>query len=261
MNKNILKKAYKIYKEKGSKELLCAVWDNLKGNRSNYKEVSYSQCGEDRIVSYLLKMIAGNTGGVNYLDIGCNHPYRLNNTALLRETFPIYKGVLVEPNPELYKLIKKKRKRDIVVNAGIGIKRGKLPYYMLNVNTLNTFSKEEAEQAVSKGYQIERHMEIEVLEINAVLKRYFPDGKLEFMSVDTEGGDYDLLRKIDYEFIRPAVICVETLEFMAGKDKEVFALIDFFKQKEYMLYADTWINTIFVDKRRMERGCANSLFS
>lgn len=51
------------------------------GDRKNWnKNISFSQCGEDLLVSYILKNIM-QINKISYLDIGCNHPYRLNNTA------------------------------------------------------------------------------------------------------------------------------------------------------------------------------------
>lgn len=248
-----LKKVLKICRSSGGGRKLFNITKNrMKNLISGYGETCYSQSGEDIIVSSLINMMKGREP-VSYLDVGCNHPVCFNNTFLLRRKFPIRKGVLVEPNPELCGLIRKKRRNDIVLNMGIGTETGELLYYMMNADTLNTFSKKDADRAVANGYCVENCVNIQVLEINLFLKKYFPERKLDFLSIDTEGGEFETLTKIDYDFIRPAIICVETLEFMGGKDEKLHELIDFYRKRRYMVYADTWINTIFVDEWKINK--------
>lgn len=94
------------------------------GNTKNWdRKISFSQCGEDLIVSLILKDVM-NANRISYLDIGCNHPYRLNNTAILRKKFEVRKGILIEPNPNIVNLIKRKRKKDICLNIGVGSRGG-----------------------------------------------------------------------------------------------------------------------------------------
>lgn len=85
------------------------------------RKISFSQCGEDLIVSYILKNVM-DADRIAYIDIGCNHPYWLNNMVILRNTFEVRKGVLIEPNPDVVKIIRRKRKKDICLNIGIGVR-------------------------------------------------------------------------------------------------------------------------------------------
>lgn len=123
---------------------------------------------------------------------------------------------------------------------------------MMDVNTLNTFSKEEADNALKKGFRIEKCINVKIHDINAVLQKYFADGRLDFLSIDIEGNDFEVLKAIQYDKIRPSVICTETLEFMGGKDERLFDLIEFYKKRDYVLIADTWINSIFIDTRKVK---------
>lgn len=222
-------------------------------NEFRYGKKSYSQSGEDLLVVYVLKYVL-ERDEISYLDIGCNHPYKINNTILLRDIFKVKKGILVEPNPELEKKLRRARKKDIILNKGIGVKNDWMKYYMMSVDTLNTFSKEEAELAVEKGYRIEKSIDIEVLDINELLHKEFMYDGLDFLSIDIEGIDFKILQSIEYDKIRPTVICVETVEFMGGKEEEMNSIVSFLTSQDYMIYADTWINTIFVDRRAMANG-------
>ena len=71
----------------------------------------------------------------------------------------------------------------------------------------------------------------------------FPD----FLSLDVEGLDFDILSSIDYDANYHKVICVETIEYTpdgtGGKNNDI---IQFLLSKNYFVFADTFINTIFV---------------
>jgi FkbM family methyltransferase len=211
---------------------------------------SYAQSGEDIIISDLFSRL-GITHP-SYLDIGANEPVALNNTyrLYLRGS----RGVLVEPNPVLYKKLLKKRKKDICLHAGIAFDiQSEAPYYIFSekYHGLNTFSKEDAvfwedtgTDALGK-HAVERTLMINLLPINDVMKDHFsPHPNL--ISIDVEGLDMPILRSIDFERFRPEVFCVETLDFGPGqsetKSKEPE---EFFRSKGYFIYADTYINTIF----------------
>lgn len=126
---------------------------------------------------------------------------------------------------------------------------GVLPYYMMDDNTLNTFSKHEADKVIQKGIRMEKCVNVKIYEINGILQKYFADGNLDLLSIDIEGNDLEVLKAIQYDKIRPAVICTETLEFMGGKEDDMF---DFYKKKNYVLIADTWVNSIFIDKEQIK---------
>lgn len=247
--KKFKKTSGKLYKiGKSGYHVLDFIFGNTKcWNRS----ISFSQCGEDLLVAFILKNVM-QINKISYLDIGCNHPYRLNNTAILRKEFEVRKGILIEPNPDLFHLIREKRKQDICLNIGVGLRGEVLPYYMMDNDTLNTFSKEEADNAVQKGFQVKKCMDVKIYEINAILQKYFTDSGLDFLSIDIEGNDFEVLKAIRYDRIRPSVICTETLEFMGGKDERLFGLIEFYKKKDYVLIADTWINSVFIDVRQVK---------
>ena len=91
---------------------------------------------------------------------------------------------------------------------------------------------------------------IDIIPINDLLKKHFPDRRLDFLSIDIEGQDEEIVKSIDFSFIRPAIICIETAMYMGGKNESLPELINFFESNEYYLTADTSLNSIFIDGRR-----------
>lgn len=217
---------------------------------SRYKK-SYSQSGEDAIVKFIFDQI-----GVNYptyLDIGAHHPFILSNTALLSLSGST--GVNIEPNPTLFKLFEKNRSKDVNINMGISEEEGELDYYSLSDPGLNTFSKKEAEEYVNEhGHKLLSVDKMKTITIANVLKEHcngiFPD----FLSLDVEGLDLSLLKSIDYEGSTPTVICAETSTHSTkGHTEKIQSIIDFVCSKDYILYADTNINSIFVKRDKWLR--------
>lgn len=84
--------------------------------------------------------------------------------------------------------------------------------------------------------------------INELAENHFlKTNKPNFVSLDVEGMDLSILKSWDFEEFRPAVLCVETLTYSKNNDeRKISEIIDFLKAKRYKVYADTYINTIFV---------------
>ena len=220
---------------------LLAGWQIIRSRMNP----GFSQAGEDKIIHYLLSHYLG-IEKPSYLDIGTNHPILFNNTYL----FYIRggRGVCVEPDPRFYTLIRRYRRKDVVLKAGIGFKGEKsAAFYVFPQaqSAWNTFSKEEAEIRRSESgidYQIEQQ---ELLDINQTISLHFKTG-LDIFSLDAEGIDFDIIKSLDLEKHRPKVICVETISFStSGKPGKMQELINYISQRGYFIFADTHINTIF----------------
>ena len=154
----------------------------------------------------------------------------------------------MEPDAVLAQAFAKGRPRDRCLNIGIGPKDGIADFFHMTTSTLNTFSREQAEQYQSYGNQrIERVARVPIRNINAVIGENF-DGAPELVSLDVEGLDLAVLQSLDFSRYRPLVFCVETLSYTEDQsERKLDEIIDWMKRQGYMLYADTYINSIFVD--------------
>lgn len=226
---------------------MLEIAENIHGNKTFLKKPlfkrSYSQLGEDMIVDFLFYI--HKISKPSYIDIGAHDPYNLSNTAYFYEKG--CKGINIEPNPVLFDKIARVREEDINLNIGIGSENEELDFYVMNSTTMGTFSREQAEELVKEhGLKIEEVIRVPVNTLEYVINRYnngiFPD----FLSLDAEGLDEEILKSIDYEKSYPKVICVETVEYSIDTTghKET-GIIDFLKEKKYRIFADTYVNTIF----------------
>lgn len=212
---------------------------------------TFSQAGEDTLIKRVLDSL--DISKPLYLDIGAHDPIFRNNTYLFYRAGG--SGVLIEPDPLLFEKIKKKRRRDLCLNVGVSSEtEDEADFFLMSASILNTFSREEAIKVQEETDQrITGVIKVKLVSINTILKKYFPQ-ELNLLSLDIEGLDFDILKAMDFSIVRPDVICVETITYSEKRDgKKRYDIIDFLLGKNYFVYADTYINTIFVDRIKWEQ--------
>lgn len=209
-----------------------------------YSIESYSQCGEDIIIDFVAK--ACNLTIRNYFDIGANHPYCGSNT------FKFYQqgacGVCVEPIPQMARKFTKKRPRDIIINKAIAGIEKSLRFYVIDPSTLSTFDEAARDRALqTPGASLVETIEVDALTLDQLFKDY---GTPDLLCIDVEGGDLQLISSWSTTKYRPSILCVEDLEYShERKEKVSVGVTDYLTNQGYMLFADTFINRIFVDKK------------
>jgi FkbM family methyltransferase len=214
-------------------------------DHSSNARSSYSQSGEDLIISQLFLQL--KIQRIRYLDIGAHHPTYLSNT------YYFYReggdGVCVEPDPTLCANFPKIRPRDYILNCGVGIVEDFADFFVLSTPTLNTFSEKEAYEYVNLGsHSIVKKLKIEIQNVNNIIKKNFSSCP-NLVSLDIEGWDLIVLSSFDFVCYRPEVFCIETLSYKEdNSERKLTEIIEFMHQNNYMTYADTYINTIFVDR-------------
>ena len=199
--------------------------------RKIYLEIlkgSFSQYGEDLIVE---KLLGKDFVGV-YMEIGGYHPKRLSNTYRFYKKG--WRGVVVEPNPDSKELFKKVRPLDKFENIGVGNKNGVLTYYQFYIPAINTFLKIEADKRMVEGHKLKKIVKIPIKKIDEIV-----DKKINYLSVDTEGYDEQILKAWPWSKFRPKVICCED----GNKRLEKYLI-----EKGYRLYKKTKSNSIFFEK-------------
>lgn len=210
-----------------------------------YSQRSYSQCGEDSIVLYVFSL--RGIQNPTYLDIGANHPFYINNTASFYEKGS--RGINVEANTDLVKLFEKHRPKDTNLNVGIGPEEGVMDFFIFRDNTLSTFSSLEAELQKLAGGVLVEIIKVKIVTLNHIVENYskglFPD----LLTIDVEGVDFEIMQSADFSKSKPRIICAETAEYSpigAGEKRKDY--IQFIESLGYYLYADTNLNSIFLER-------------
>lgn len=204
---------------------------------------SYSQEGEDMI----LRRIFDNQKKGFFVDVGAHHPKRFSNTYFFYKTG--WNGINIDAMPGSMKAFEQFRPRDINIEKPISSKKQVLTYYAFNEPALNGFSKEISESRDGlNGYQVEFTKDIETATLEYVLDLNLPAKQIiDFLSVDVEGLDFDVIKSINLEKYRPRVILVEILGATLSEigSTEIYKYL---AAQNYDCYAKSINSVIFKDK-------------
>jgi FkbM family methyltransferase len=205
---------------------------------------SYSQAGEDGVLNFLFETM--RIQNPSYIDIGANKPDYGNNT--YRFYLNGCKGILIEPDYSLYQALKAMRPNDAILNVAIGFDdQTEADFFVFDEPSLNTMSEEEAIRRDSLGqYKLVDKIKVKVATLASIIDNYCKTIPT-FVSIDIEGIDFEILKSFDFNKYNVPVFIVETIDYSINhikvKNKE---MIDFMLDKGYFVYADTYVNTIFV---------------
>ena len=185
---------------------------------------AYAQYGEDLVVDAVL----GCPANGYYVEVGANDPSLLSNTRRFYDRG--WHGISIEPDPRMYARLAAARSRDTVLNIGVASTNGKASFYRLDPDTLSTFDYTAYQRALREfpGTRLVDVLELEVATLATIcLLHVGPKQTIDFLSVDVEGTDLDVLRGNDWQITRPTLVLVEInqagteiLEFMTSVDYE-----------------------------------------
>jgi FkbM family methyltransferase len=212
---------------------------------------SFSQHGEDLLVEHLMRIL--HIERPFFIDIGAHHPYVLSNTYLLY--LQGARGINIEPDPSLLEAFAQHRPEDINLQCGVQFdEKTEADLYIMSTPVLNTFSRQEAEHVAEYGtYKISSKVKVPLLSLQQIIDAHCPAGVVDFMSIDVEGLDWEIIQFNQLDVIRPKVLCVETMQYSEDNSgRKQHTLIQYLQDTGYLLYADTHLNSIFVDKKVWE---------
>ena len=168
--------------------------------------ISYAQRYEDM---HLLRAFGEQASGC-YLDIGAGHPVYDN------VSFAFYlrgwSGVTVEPNPWLGQLSEAVRPRDSRIASLIGETAGEAIYYLVeDLHGLSTTVEGHARAAQSEFGKRAQATTMPVTTLRALCERHAPRA-IDFLKIDVEGAEREVLAGGDWRRFRPKVVVAEALE-------------------------------------------------
>jgi FkbM family methyltransferase len=169
---------------------------------------SWAQEGEDLALARLLE--PRRTGF--YVDIGAHDPFRYSNTAMFYGAG--WSGLNIEPDPEGASLLRRYRERDITLNIGVGATNSEMIFFRFEEPAFNTFDAELAQRRVEAGSAaLRERINVPVDRLENILARELdPKQRIDFMTVDAEGLDLDVLMSNDWERFRPDYVLAEALD-------------------------------------------------
>lgn len=192
-----------------------------------------------------------------YVDIGAHHPYRYSNTYLLYKKG--WHGINIDATPGSMKSFNRLRKRDINIECGIGIKTEVKKFFVFNDPAFNTFNEKlalERSNQYNRSLEITKIINILILPLTEVLTNNLPQTngkrqKIDFLNIDIEGLDFDILQSNDWEAYRPIIVCIEmrvSEQAISIEDLLSDSMVRYMNSLDYVFYCKTIYSFFFIDK-------------
>lgn len=217
----------------------------LKREVFGFHTISFSQAGED----VLLWSLFDRKKEGFFIDVGAHHPKRYSNTYLLYRNG--WRGINIDPVPNMKKRFDRSRPQDINLNFGISKTEGKMTYHCFNEPGINTFSEEIAKKKVKEHsfFYLKSKIEVQVFPLRDVLEKYLPQDiqNIDFLNVDTEGHDLEVLKSNDFKKFRPKMVLAEALEF-DFKNVHENSIVAFMTKQKYEMISFCGGTLFFKDK-------------
>jgi FkbM family methyltransferase len=172
----------------------------------------YSQRGQDKWI--VEKLLPGLRGGV-FVDIGAHDGVSFSNTYYLEDVLG-WTGLAVEPIPEVYAKLRSARRCTVVQGCAGGRQRNvrflRVEGYaeMLSgiVDQYDPRHSDRVRREIAQHGGASKEILVECHSINALLERHGLY-RIDYMSLDIEGGELDLLRSLDLMRFDVRVIGIE----------------------------------------------------
>lgn len=213
----------------------------------SYTIKSYSQEGEDMI----LRRIFEHKKDGFYIDVGAHHPVRFSNTYLFYKQG--WTGINIDAMPGSMKLFNMMRPRDINIEQAISETERTLTYYQFNDPALNGFDGELSAKRDSElnAYNILHKSQLKTKSLETVLDEFLPHNQvIDFMSIDVEGLDYEVLRCLNLARYKPRVILLEILDSSDNNNKS--EILSHLEKNGYVYFAKA-LNTMFFRNKEFLR--------
>lgn len=214
---------------------------------------SYSQAGEDRILWFLFHSLGIERP--RYIDVGANRPDVSSNTYLFY--LKGSKGVCVEPDPSLFDRLQKARPDDQCLNVAVGYDGTReMDLFCFDEPSVNTLSEKDAQERMQGGqFKFVGLVKVPVMRLEEIIESC-REGIPQFVSLDAEGVDFKILSNFDFAAYPVPVWVVETVDYSPSASKAKNAgIIELMKSHGFFVYADTYINTVFVDSNWYLNRC------
>lgn len=160
---------------------------------------SYSQNGEDAL---LARLFEGQKTGF-YIDIGASHPEKLSVTKRFYDYG--WRGINIDPIISAIELFNEIRPDDLNINCAIGLSVGVTEFNF--VKNYPELSAVNLKDTISSGYLVET-IYVNMMRGDDIFENHVKT-TVDFLKIDVEGHEYEVIKSIDWMFNRPRVLVVE----------------------------------------------------
>ena len=214
------------------------------------KKSYFSFSGVDVIIENIFK----NQKKGFYIDVGCQHPIKNNNTFLLHKKG--WSGINIDLDKDNINLFNSARSTDCNINVAVSDKVNEVDLFFYHKKSpINTIDHKTSQFQKAKVTSVKK-IQTDTLD-NIISSSKFSDKKFDFLSVDVEGHELQVFKGLDFNKFAPNVIVLEYLDLNVVKlevknlsienivNSEIFK---FLTTKNYILVNCIYSDLIFIKK-------------
>jgi len=193
----------------------------------NYK-ISHSQIYQDIFVCFFSNL---KTKGY-FVEIGAADGITISNTYLLEKKF-YWDGIVCEPNP-IHKLSNLTYRNARLDTSIIDCKDFNNKYLYMNDDTFNS--------TISKNKIYKKKIFLKTISLNSLLKKYNSPKTIDYISIDTEGNEYSILKNFNFKKYNVKIFTIEH-NFNNSKRSKIFKVMNKNNYKrvfQKFSYMDDW---------------------
>ncbi len=165
---------------------------------------SFAQNFEDVLLNRIFK----NTVDGFYVDVGACHPNFDSVTRLFYERG--WMGLNLDPSTYYQQLLTKHRPRDINLKLAASSTQGELEFYEVTGTGYSALSSDAVERAERTGAKVIKS-KVSVDKLSNILDQYAANISIDFLKIDVEGHERDVIAGLDFTRHRPKLILVEAV--------------------------------------------------
>lgn len=192
----------------GIPEEKIKIYDFEKEAENKVPVSFYGQYNDDGIILLLFKMLNMELKNCKYVEIGTNDPLVINSTYLLYKMGA--RGVLIDPISVVGVLADKLRPEDEFINAAVSDEsKSEISFFIFNGSALSSLHKDNASVYNHCRNELTAEINVRQIGINELLHDIYEKFDVDLLLIDAEKEDDKILRSINYEKYRPAIIVAE----------------------------------------------------
>lgn len=206
----------------------------------------YSQYGQDKFVSHTL--LNGMQHGT-FIEIGANDGITYSNTCYMERKLN-WNGIAIEPLPKSYEQLKKNR-TCTTIQGCVSNQKGQVEFLAIEgyaemlSGIIDKYDKKHTKRIKKElnKYGGEKEViSVDCYTMNEIAEEH-GISRVDYMSIDTEGGEFEILKSIDFKKLNVQILSVEN-------NYRSLSLIKFMKELDYELVAIAGKDEIYQKKNR-----------
>lgn len=190
----------------------------------------------------ILRRYFEDRGPGTYVDVGAHHPWHMSNTYWLYRHG--WSGLNIDATPGSMDAFRRARPRDRNLEAAVASDARTITFFMFDHPALNTFDPAAVQRAKAGGYRLVEERELRTTTLAMLLHEHLRGHKIDFLSVDVEGFDAEVLESNDWDAFAPELVLAETPR-QAVDDLKTSPVARILGDQGYGLFAKTVNTAIF----------------